>query len=137
MGVGIYGDMLAAFGELIGEYTVFKLPAKMGAGYGGRYDERTVRGYLSRNAGGRMGVMDDLRVENDEAAFWEEDESEDGTGRIAQGDYLEDGGDLFIFNHDDRFTGEGGFLVHRLQLVPAFTGKQVPDQRVDLAADFG
>jgi hypothetical protein len=129
--------MLAAFGELLEEYVVFKLPPKVGAGYGERYAERTVTGYLSRNSGGRMGVMDELRTENDEAAFWEEDTSEDGSGRIDQGDYVEDGGDLFIFNHDDRYTREGGFLVHRLQLVPAFTGKQKRDQHVDLAADFG
>ena len=129
--------MLSAFGELLDEYVVFKLPARIGAGYGERYGQRTVRGYLSRNAGGRMGVMDELRVENDEATFWEEDESEDGHGAIRQGDYVEDGDDLFIFNHDDRFTREGGFIVHRLQLVPVFTEKQEPDRNVDLAADFG
>jgi hypothetical protein len=128
--------MLSAFSELLEEYVVFKLPPKIGAGYGARYDERTVTGYLSRNRGGAMGIIDENMVANDEAAFWEVDESEDGSGGIKQGDYVEDGGDLFIFNHDDRYAREGGFLVHRLQLVPAFTGKQERDDGVDLAADF-
>jgi hypothetical protein len=137
MGSGVYGDMLSSFAELTDDYVIFKLPARIGAGYGERYDVRTVRGYLSRNIGGRMGVEGEIRVENDEATFFEEDTSEDGQGNIRQGDYVEDGIDLFVFNHDDRFTREGGFLIHRLQLVPAFTGKQEPDQSVDLAADFG
>lgn len=134
---GIYGDMLSAFGELLEEYTVFKLPPKVVAGYGKRYGERNITGYLSRNRGGGMGIVGENVVANDEAAFWEVDESEDGTGRIEQGDHVEDGGDIFIFNHDDRYTREGGFLVHRLQLVPAFTGQQQRDPGVDLAADFG
>lgn len=128
--------MLSAFSELLEAYTVFKMPPKIAAGYGDRYAVRQVTGYLSRNLGGRMGIMDDNRVKNDEATFWEVDESENGTGRIQEGDYVEDGGDLFVFNHDDRFTKEGGFLVHQLQLVPSFTGKQQPDQNVDLASDF-
>ena len=133
---GTYGDMLSAFSELLEEYTVFKMPPKIAAGYGERYDIRSVTGYLSRNLGGRMGVIEDSRVPNDEATFWEVDESENGEGRIQEGDYVEDSGDLFIFNHDDRYTKEGGFLVHQLQLVPSFTGKQQPDQNVDLAAGF-
>jgi hypothetical protein len=129
--------MLSAFGELLDEYVVFKLPPKIGAGYGKRYNERTVRGYLSRDIGGPMGIVDNNLTENEEARFYEVDESEDGMGQIKQGDHVEDGGDLFIFNHDDRFIREGGFVVHRLQYVPAFTGKQKRDESVDLAADFG
>jgi hypothetical protein len=133
---GIYGDMLSAFTELLEEYTVFKMPPKVSAGYGERYDIRQVTGYLSRNLGGRMAVLDDNRVKNDEATFWEVDESENGKGKIQEGDYVEDGADLFIFNHDDNYAKEGGFFVHRLQLVPSFTGQQQRDQRVDLAAGF-
>lgn len=133
---GIYGDMLSSFTELLEEYTIFKMPPKMVAGYGKRYGERKVTGYLSRNIGGRMAVIDDNRVKNDEASFWEVDESENGHGQIQEGDYVEDGADLFIFNHDDSYTREGGFRVHRLQLVPSFTGQQRQDQRVDLASDF-
>jgi hypothetical protein len=132
----MYGDMLSAFSELLEEYTVFKMPPKVVAGYGDRYDLRPVTGYLSRNLGGRMGIMDDNRVKNDEATFWEVDESETGEGRIQEGDYVEDSGDLFVFNHDDKYAKEGGFLVHQLQLVPSFTGKQKSDGNVDLAAGF-
>jgi len=134
MGSGIYGDMLAAVPELLEEHVVFKMRPKHGAGYGARYDERSITGYVSYIKGGKYGVAGDNRVENQNITLWveAEDETDDqnGKGVIQQGDYLEASGDLFIVNHDDGYVREGGFLVYTLQLVPAFTGRQKPDAGV-------
>jgi hypothetical protein len=135
MGGGVYGEQLLFFPELLESYTVFKMPAKVGAGYGEAYDKREVTGYFSRNRGGNMGIVSSNRVENDDATFWVEGE-EDGKGIIQQGDYVMADGDLFVFYHDDCFSREGVFFVYHLRLVPAFTGQQKPDRNVDLAADF-
>jgi hypothetical protein len=117
------------------EHIIFSLPARTPAGYGKPYNKRTVIGYFSRNRGGNMGIISGNRVENQEATFYAEDDTK-GTGVIKQGDYLEADGELYVFNHDDAYSHEGGFIVYNLQLVPAFTGKQRPDPSVDIASDF-
>ena len=136
MGSGIYGDMLASFPELLQEHVVFKLPQQYSAGYGERYDERHVYGYLSYIKGGNLGVVGDNRAENQNLTFWIEDET-NGKGIIQQGDFLEVDNDLYIFNHDDGFSREGGFIIYNLQLVPAFTNKQHESIGVDYGvADY-
>jgi hypothetical protein len=129
--MAIYGDMLAAFPELMGEHVVFKMLPRAGAGYGPRYGQRTVTGYFSWIKGGTMGVEGDLRVGNQNGTLWEK-AGADGKGVIEQGDYVEEDGSLFVFVHDDGYAREGGFIVHNLQLVPAFTGKQPRDEGVNI-----
>jgi len=132
----IYGDQLAFFPELLEEYTVFKMKPGMSAFYGERYNERTVTAYFSYIRGGNMGIEGENRVENQNATMWIEDES-GGTGIVKEGDYVEVEGSIFLFNHDDGFSREGSFLVYTLQLVTAFTDKQVRDEEVNLgASDF-
>jgi hypothetical protein len=127
--------MLPMFAELMEEHIIFSLPARTPAGYGRRYNPRTVSGYFTRDRGGSMGVVSGNRIENQEASFYVEDDT-NGTGVIKQGDYLEVDSELYVFNHDDAFSREGGFIIYRLQLVPAFTGKQRSDSGVDLASDY-
>jgi hypothetical protein len=134
--VAIYGDQLAAFSELLEEHVVFKMAPKLGAGYGPRSDERTVTGYFSWIKGGKMGIEGDLRTENQNATLWALDDT-DGRGIVEQGDFMEKDGLLLVFNHDDGFAREGGFLVYSLQLAPAFTDRQKVDEGVNLGVkDF-
>jgi hypothetical protein len=129
--VSVYGDQLAVFPELLEEHVVFKMDPKIGGGYGPRRDERTVVGYFSWISGGRMEVEGDLRTESQNATLWVMDDS-GGKGLIEQGDFIENDGCLFVVNHDDSYSREGGFVVYTLQLVPAFTDKQRFDEGVNL-----
>lgn len=122
---------MAAFSELMQEHVVFKMEPNIGAGYGPRHDERTVLGYFSWIKGGKLEVDGDLRTKNQNGMLWAYDET-GGKGVIEQGDYLEADGCLFLFNHDDGYSREGGFIVYNLQLVPAFTDKQQTDEGVNL-----
>jgi hypothetical protein len=134
--VAIYGDQLAVFPELLEEHVVFKMNPKLGAGYGPRYNERSVTGYFSWIKGGKMEIEGDLRTENQNATLWVLDDT-GGRGTVEQGDYLEADGCLFVVNHDDGFSREGGFVVCNLQLAPAFTDRQRSDEGVNLGAqDF-
>ena len=130
---GIYGDMLASFPELLEDFEIFQMRPNYGAGYGERFNERKVTGYLSWIKGGKYGVAGDARVENQNLTFWVEDGT-DSKGIIRQGDFIEVDGDLYIFNHDDGFSREGGFIVYTLQVVPAHTDKQLPNRGVDYGA---
>jgi hypothetical protein len=129
--VAIYGSQLAAFPELLEEHVVFKMDPKLGAGYGPRYNERTVTGYFSWIKGGKMEIEGDLRTENQNATLWAIDDT-DGRGIVEQGDFLERDGLLLVVNHDDGYSREGGFLVYTLQLAPAFTDRQRSDEGVNL-----
>jgi hypothetical protein len=129
--MGIFGDQLAQFSELMEEHVVFKMDPRPSAGYGPRYDERKVLGYFSWIKGGKLGIEGDLRTENQNATLWAHDDSE-GRGIIEQGDFLEEDGCLFVVNHDDGYSREGGFVMCNLQLVPAFSDKQQSDGGVNL-----
>jgi hypothetical protein len=119
------------FPELLEEHVVFKMDANIGAGYGPRRNERTVIGYFSWIRGGKMEVEGDLRTESQNGTLWVMDDS-GGKGLVEQGDFIEEDGCLFVVNHDDSYSREGGFVVYTLQLVPAFTGKQSVDEEVNL-----
>jgi hypothetical protein len=130
--MAVYGDMLAAFPELLEDLVVFKMEPNVGAGgYGPRHSERTFTGYFSWIKGGRMDIEGDLRTENQNGTLWARDDGE-GKGVIEQGDYFERDGCLFVVDHDDGYSREGGFQLCTLQLVPAFTGKQKQDEGVNL-----
>jgi hypothetical protein len=129
--VAVYGDQLAAFSELLEEHVVFKMEPNLGAGYGPRHSERTVTGYFSWIKGGKMEIEGDLRTENQHATLWALADT-DGRGAIEQGDYMERDNLLLVFNHDDGYAREGGFLVYSLQLAPAFTDRQKADEGVNL-----
>jgi hypothetical protein len=127
--------MLAAFPELLKEYEVFKMGPRIGAGYGERYDKKTVTGYWSWRKAREMGIEGDARTKNDRATFWERHDLLTGESRIAQGCYAEVRGHLYIFVEDDDFGEEGGFTRWTVQRVAGNTGKQVPDDTVRLGAE--
>jgi hypothetical protein len=131
---GIYGDMLAVFSELLREYKVFSMAAKMGAGYGPRTNVRVVTGYFSRIKGGRESIENNLKVANQYGNFYERVSG--GASAIRQGDFMAFGREVYQFIHDDDFSPEGGYVVWDVQLVTAFTDQQKRDASVDLAVDF-
>jgi hypothetical protein len=134
--MAVYGDMLAAFPELMEELAVFKMDPNVGAGgYSRRHDERKFTGYFSWIKGGKMEVEGDLRTENQNGTLWERS-GVDGKGVVRQGDYFERDNFLFVVNHDDGYSREGGFNVYSLQLVPAFSDKQLPYEVNIGAKDF-
>jgi hypothetical protein len=123
--------MLAAFPELMKDYRVFKMKPRIGAGYGPRYDERTVTGYWSWKKTREMGIEGDARTKNDRATFWEQHDYRTNESRIEQGDYAEVKKHLYIFVEDDDFGAEGGFTKWTVQRVAAVTDQQQTNTQVD------
>jgi hypothetical protein len=126
-----YGNMLSAFPELMRGYEVFKMNPHLGAGYGERYDKRTVTGYMSWRKAREMGIEGDARTKNDRATFWEQHDFITGESRIEQGDYVEVKKHLYIFIEDDNFGAEGGFSRWLLQRVSGNTDQQTTNTKVD------
>jgi hypothetical protein len=123
--------MLNAFTEYIREYEVFKMSPRIGGGYGGRTDKRTVSGYLSWRKGGKGNIEDDTKVPNQKGTFWERCGADAAGTQIKQFDYIEAGGYILQFVEDDDFTMEGGFIRWALQAAPVLDGRQHTNHVVD------
>jgi hypothetical protein len=123
--------MLSAFPELLKDYEVFKMHPRIGAGYGERYDKKTVTGYWSWRKAREMGIEGDARSKNDRATFWEQHDYVTGESRIEQGDYVEMKKYLHIFIEDDNFGAEGGFTRWTVQRVAGNTDRQTTNTKVD------
>jgi hypothetical protein len=130
---GIYGDMLAAFPELIKTYTVFEMQARPGGGYGPRTNKKPVDGIFRKVPGGKMGIMGENREPNEVATFWAyNDEAE----KIDEGMYLEEKGRLYILTKSNDYGREGGFVEFVAAIAPGPTDKQFEDRSViDRAKD--
>jgi hypothetical protein len=133
--VGVYGDQLAAFTELMEDHTVFNMDAAIGGGYGERYNIRKVTGYWSWRKSGKEGIEGEARVPNHQATFWARDDYLTGKPLVGQTDYVENGGDVFQVVEDDGFSKEGGFTKCLMQRVAANTDKQAADDTVNLGAE--
>jgi hypothetical protein len=125
-----YGNMLAAFPELMREYEVFKMKPRTGAGYGERYDKRTVTGYWSWRKHSQMGIEGDLRTPTHDATFWAQSDFLTGKPGIGQNDYVEVDGDVFLAIDDDDFSREGGFTKCLMRRVAGPDGRQVTNPHV-------
>jgi hypothetical protein len=129
---GVYGDMLAAFPELMKGYDVFNMDSKLGASYGERYNKRVVTGYWSHRKSGKMGGKDDDNlVPNHQATFWARDDSMTGKQLIRQNDFVEVKSDLYRVVEDDEFGDEGGFTKCLMQRVAGPTDRQWTNTEVD------
>jgi hypothetical protein len=131
--MGVYGDQLAAFPELMEDHTVFKMSARIGGGYGGRYDIRAIAGYWSWRKSGKMGIEGDLRTQNHQAVLWAQDDALSGRPLISQNDYVEKDGDVYLVIEDDEFTREGGFTKCLMQKVAGPGDRQMTNTKVDEA----
>jgi hypothetical protein len=123
--------MVSAFPELLKDYTVFKMRPRIGAGYGERYDIRTVTGYFSRRKAKEADIVGGLAVANDRATFWEQHDFKTGESRIEQLEYINAKGKLLKFIEDDNMGEEGGFTRWTVQLVAGNTDEQVTNTKVD------
>jgi hypothetical protein len=125
--------MLAAFPELMEDYEVFKMNPHIGAGYGERYNKKTVTGYMSWRKAREMGIEGDTRTKNERATFWEQHGYLTGKSQIEQGDYVEVKKHVYIFVEEDDFGEEGGFTRWTLQRVAGNTDRQTTNTKVDEA----
>jgi hypothetical protein len=127
----VYGDMLPAFPELMKDYEVFKMPPRIGAGYGERYDKKTVTGYMSWRKAREADVVGDAATENDRGTFWEQCDFLTGESRIEQFDMVEIKGELYRFVEGDDFSHEGGFARWTVQFMAGNTDQQTTNTKVD------
>jgi hypothetical protein len=127
----IYGDQLAAFPELMEDYEVFKMPPRIGAGYGERYDLKTVAGYVSWRRAREANIVGDAAIKNDRGTFWEQCDFLTGESRIEQFDVVEIKGELYRFVEGDDFSREGGFTPWILQFMAGNTDQQMTNTKVD------
>jgi hypothetical protein len=113
------------------DHEVFKMRPRIGAGYGERYDIRTVTGYWSWRKSGKMGIEGDNRVQNHQAVFWARDDLATRQPLIGQNDYVAKDGDVYLVIEDDEFIREGSFTKCTMQKVAAVTDQQQTNTQVD------
>jgi hypothetical protein len=129
--VGVYGDYLSAFPELLEDYEVFKMQPRIGAGYGERYDKKVVTGYMSWRKAKEAAIVADAATKNDRGTFWEQCDFLTGESRIEQFDMTEIKGNLYRFVEGDDFSHEGGFARWTVQYVAGNTDQQTTNTKVD------
>ena len=125
----IYGAQLAYFPELFEDFPVFSMAPKTGGGYGSRTNGAVVHAVFQRAPGGALGIEADLRQEGGKGRIWVPEED---AHKVGQGRYLADGNDIYIFDSDNTFLREGGFIQFGLSLVTGPTDQQKVNPIVDL-----
>ncbi len=122
----IYGDMLAAFPELIVSYNVFTMHPLTDGGFSERKPYKKVRGWLTESIGGEAGHPDDTFSEYTKANLYLF--SAVPIDVIKQGAYVVDQKTtiLYKFQQDNVYSSEGGFVVHKLLSVEGPTDEQLP-----------
>ena len=128
-----YGNMLAAFPELMEEFEVFNMKPRGGAGYGPRTNIRKVVGYWSWRKMSELEVQADLRAPHYHATFWARDDFITGRSVIKQGDYVAVKDDIFIVIDDQNFSREGAFTRCLVRRLVGPTDQQVSNRDVDEA----
>jgi hypothetical protein len=126
-----YGNMLAAFPELMREYEVFKMEPQLGAGYGKRYDKRTATGYMSWRRGDDQSVVGGAHAHEDLGTFWEQHDFKTGERVVAHNDFVEIKGTIYRLLEDADFGLEAGFSKWKVKSVFAVTDQQRTNRRVD------
>jgi hypothetical protein len=127
----VYGEQLAYFPELFDMHDILSFDKVVPAGLTNRKVRMRVNAYLTRNRGGKMGIENNSRTENQVSSFYVEGD-EVPQGLIAQGLYVEEGPELFVFVQDNGYAKEGDFHVYLLQLVQGNTNKQRPAVKANL-----
>ena len=135
--MSIYGDLLAAFPELIKVYQFFSMKPNIGnAGYIERQNVVKKKGVFIRSEKSAMNIFKDIRVANEAGVFFcfEFLPQE----KIEQGLFFEDEGQIFVIKDDQTFQKEGGFAVYTCQLVQGNTDQQTENMNIEkrLVLDF-
>ena len=127
--MAIYGDMLAAFPELLQDFQLFTMKPLAGGGYTGRTNLTTRVGAFIKGSRSPMKIQGEARVTNEAGVFYcYELVPEDLLG---QGIYFEFNNEIFVINDDQTFAREAGFAVYGCQVVQGVTDKQVENLNVE------
>jgi hypothetical protein len=129
--VGVYGDQLAAFPELMKDYEVFKLKPRIGSGYAERCGKRIVTGYWSWRKQKRADIIEGSRTEDLQATFWVQNDFFTGKSLIELFDCVEIYGKIFSVVDEADFSHEGSFTRCGMQLMTGNTDEQVTNTKVD------
>jgi hypothetical protein len=137
--MGVYGDQLAAFPELLRAHEVFRMSPRIGAGYGERYNKRIAVGYVSWRRGDAQAVQGDAAEHEDLGTLWEQGNPVTGESVVRHNDYVELKGTVYRLLEDADFSAEGGFFRWKVKRVPAVTDQQVSNLKVDevIREDYG
>ena len=128
---GVYGNMLAAFTELMVDYEVFKMRPRIGSGYGERYDKRTAAGYMSWRRGDRHEIQGNAPALESRGTFWERHDFQTNEPVVQHRDFVEIKGKLYRLMEDADFGYEGGFSKWDVITVSGVTDRQTANTKVD------
>jgi hypothetical protein len=124
-----YGDILAAFPELLNEYQIFSMEPIAGGGYRNRTKVAKKTGTFVRGAKSQAAISGEARVLNEAGVFYCYQESKDDL--TLQGLFFEDRKQIFLIADDQIFASEAGFAAYGCQLVQGSTDRQVENLNVE------
>lgn len=124
-----YGDLLAAFPELVKVYQIFTLEPLPGGGYRNRTPLFKKRGAFIKGARSHAAITGEARITNEAGVFYcfELKANE----RTPQGVYFEENNQIFVINDDQVYAKEAGFAAYGCQLVQGSTDTQVENMEVE------
>ena len=127
--MSVYGDMLAAFPELMLRYTHFTLNPKVVSGFETRENVRTIRGNLQFIKAGGIDFEGNTSTETFYPAFWTRE-------NLADNSYIEDD-DGVVYRRDKKNSWKrtGAFYAYMMEVVVGVDGRQVTDPDVFLGVN--
>jgi len=128
--MSVYGDLLAAFPELIKTYQFFTMaPNVRNSGYAEKRNVLKRKGVFIRSEKSAMNIFKDIRVTNEAGIFYcFEFLPQD---RIKQGLFFEDEDQIFLIKDDQSFRVEAGYSAYTCQLVQGNTDRQVENAKIE------
>jgi hypothetical protein len=127
--MSVYGDLLAAFPELIQEHQFFTMTPRTGGGYYNKTNLYKKEGAFIRARKSKSAVQGEARVINETGVFYCYENSP--YELVRQGDYFEVDGEVLTIVDSQVYNKEGGFGVYTCQLVQGGTYTQTEDLKVE------
>lgn len=124
-----YGDLLAAFPELIKKYQLFTMEPQVGGGYKNRVNLFIKKAAFIKGSRSQIGIHGESRVLNEAGVFYCFELKK--TEFVPQGVYFEYENEIFIIKDDMRFAEEAGFGAYGCQLVQGLTDRQSENMNVE------
>ena len=126
--MAVYGDMLAAFPELLQDFQLFTMKPLTGGGYAPRVPLTTRVGAFIKGSRSPMKIQGEVRVTNEAGVFYCYELVPDDL--LGQGVYFEVNGEIFVINDDQTYSREAGFAVYGCQVAQGNTDTQVENLNV-------
>ena len=127
--MSVYGDMLAAFPELLQDFQLFTMKPLAGGGYTARTPLTTRVGAFIKGSRSPMKIQGESRVINEAGVFYCYEFFSDNT--LKEGIYFEVDNEIFVINDNQTYSREAGFAVYGCQVVQGVTDKQVENLKVE------